>query len=246
MSGSPNFPRPRESSTTFTTNRGSANGKSNDAWDCAGPVFDGSTSAAATLTRYDSDDRNPSMAPPTAAVASSAPAGQESWVPTPEIIGYARRLLLRQYHFHPQDLDDLIGQALLDLAVAAKRVCSNHDGLFLVIVRRRACDFWRRHRADLPLSEASRVTCTPEEYHLDEMLIQQRLLSVTLSRNRLDKRRLIRITRQIFAGSTFAEACREAGVPRGSQGRYRRTLRDLLTTEVVGRSGRPNFLGRRV
>jgi hypothetical protein len=90
------------------------------------------------------------------------------------------------------------------------------------------------------------VTCTPEDYHLDELLIQQRLLSVALSRHRLDKRRLIRITRQIFAGSTFAEACREAGVPRGSQGRYRRTLRDLLTPEVVGRSGRPNLLARRV
>ena len=49
------------------------------------------------------------MAPRRIPVPSSASEAAATGVPTREIIAYARRLLLRQYHAHAQDIDDRIG-----------------------------------------------------------------------------------------------------------------------------------------
>jgi hypothetical protein len=150
-----------------------------------------------------------------------------SGVPTVALIGYARRLIARRFHIPSQDVDDVVAASVLDfLSVGCSgRPC--RDGLFLIIAQRRACDFWRAYRAQLGLDAASRVGCMPNVSRLEERMIQRQLLRAAVG-TRLDARRLLGITSRIFAGESFTEACRGIGVPRGSQGRYRQALRDLL------------------
>jgi len=152
-----------------------------------------------------------------------------SSVPSEAVIAYARRLIRRQGRYSLEDVDDIIGQALLDFVRADRcgRPCS--DGLFLVIVRRRSCDFWRSRRASPPIEAAPEVACWPNDDHLMERTLQESLLRVSAIRHRVDRRRLLGITRHVFSGATFAEACRAIGIPRGSQGRYRQYLRELVT-----------------
>jgi DNA-directed RNA polymerase specialized sigma24 family protein len=158
--------------------------------------------------------------------------------PTPEIIGYARRLLIRQYHAPAQDIDDLIGQALLDFVTVARAGRPCQDGLFLVIARRRACDFWRKRHAELPLDAARNVGYTLDDTHLQGQIIQRRLARETLSKGHLAKGRLRAITDRILAGSSFSEACKASGIPRGSRGRYRHALRSFVEGLLAGRSRR--------
>jgi DNA-directed RNA polymerase specialized sigma24 family protein len=152
--------------------------------------------------------------------------------PTPQIIGYARRLIRRRYHASAQDTDDLVGQALLDFVEAGRGGRPCRDGLFLVIAHRRACDFWRRHRTELPLEAAAAVAYALDDSRLDERILRRRLRQAILAGSRLDKRRILGITNEILSGASFADACRATGVPRGSQGRYRQALRGLLAVEL--------------
>lgn len=82
----------------------------------------------------------------TATSCGSAREAKASVPPTPGIIKDAERLLSRRYRIRGQDIADLIGQALLDFISAKKSAPPKHDGLFPVIARRRACDYWRRWR----------------------------------------------------------------------------------------------------
>jgi DNA-directed RNA polymerase specialized sigma24 family protein len=150
-------------------------------------------------------------------------------------------LVRRQYQIRAQDVDDIIAQALLDFVKADRRGRPCSDGLFLVIARRRACDFWRNRRTELPIAAASSVASKMDEGQLLERTIQERLLRAGSSRGRINKRRLLGITSRILAGATFAEACRAAGIPRGSQGRYRRTLQKLLTCDTDSGGFRRDF-----
>ena len=185
--------------------------------------------AGSDLHRIDSGPRRRATLKPAAPDVRTGLVSCASGVPSQPAIAYARRLVRRQYQVRYEDADDIIAQALLDFVRAADRCgrrCS--DGLFLVIVRRRICDFWRSRRSELPLRAASSVPCRIDDGHLVERTLQERLLRVSTARGRLDRRRLLAVTTQIFAGSTFAEACRASGIPRGSQGRYRQTLRELF------------------
>ena len=136
----------------------------------------------------------------------------------------------------------MIASALLDFTAMRRTGRECGDGLFLVIAHRRACDFWRAHRVELPLEAASRVASVPQEARLAERAIEERLLHSTLERGLLERRRLLRITHRILAGASFTEACRAAGVPRGSQARYRERLRCFLDTPAV----RHELLGDRI
>jgi hypothetical protein len=148
------------------------------------------------------------------------------------VIAYARRLVSRQYQVRREDAEDVVAEALLDFVRASRRriVCS--DGLFLVIVRRRACDFWRNRRHDLPLGAAETVACRLNVDSLMERSLRDCLLGINTSRSRLYRRRLLAVTRGILAGATFAEACRASRIPRGSQGRYRKSLQEFLEAGI--------------
>jgi DNA-directed RNA polymerase specialized sigma24 family protein len=149
-------------------------------------------------------------------------------VPSESLIAYAHRLVRRQYQVRVEDADDVIAEALLDFVREQRRGRPCGDGLFLVIVRRRACDFWRGRRREVPLGSASSVACRLDDRHLLEEKIQERLLRLSTARSRLHRRRLLSVTKRIFEGATFSEACRASGIPRGSHGRYRLYLRSLL------------------
>jgi hypothetical protein len=154
-------------------------------------------------------------------------------IPADAVIAYARRVVKRRHHVPDQDVDDVIATALLDFTVVRRSGRECGDGLFLVIAHRRACDFWRAHRDDLPLEAAERVWSVPQDARLAERAIEERLLQSTIRRGARERRRLLRITHDILAGASFAEACRATGVPRGSQARYRETLKSFLDSPVV-------------
>jgi len=153
-------------------------------------------------------------------------------VPSDPVIAFARRLARRRHNLRREDADDIVAQALLDFVRADRGGRQCDDGLFLVIVRRRISDFRRSRRSELPLGEAPSAACRIEDGHLVERTLQERLIRMSAARGRLDKRRLLAVTTRIFAGSTFAEACRVSGIPRGSQSRYRRILQELLGTSL--------------
>jgi len=148
------------------------------------------------------------------------------------VIAYARRLVRRQYQVGWEDAEDVVAEALLDFVRASRRGAACNDGLFLVIVRRRACDFWRNRRHDLPLGAAEAVACRLNVDSLMERTLRDRLLGISSTRSRLYRRRLLAVTSRILGGATFAEACRASGIPRGSQGRYRKSLQEFLETGI--------------
>jgi DNA-directed RNA polymerase specialized sigma24 family protein len=125
-----------------------------------------------------------------------------------------------------EDAEDIVADALLDFVRAGRRGMRLGDGLFLVIVRRRVCDFWRRRRCDVPLGAAVSLACGPDEAALLQRSLEDGLRRVR--RTRADRERLVGVTTRILAGDTFAEACKATGIPRGSQNRFRKTLRTLL------------------
>ena len=67
---------------------------------------------------------------------------------------------------------------------------------------------------------------------LMERTLRDRLLGISSTRSRLYRRRLLAVTSRILGGATFAEACRASGIPRGSQGRYRKSLQEFLETGI--------------
>ena len=150
-------------------------------------------------------------------------------VPSASVLAYARRLARRQSRVSVEDAEDIVADALLDFVRAGRRGMRLGDGLFLVIVRRRVCDFWRRHRRDEALGAAVSLACGPDEGPLLRRSIEEGLRRVR--RTRVDRERLVGVTTRILAGDTFAEACTATGIPRGSQNRVRQTLRTLLEAE---------------
>jgi hypothetical protein len=162
-------------------------------------------------------------------------ASAHPFLPTDDVVGYARRLLSRNYRVRPEDIDDTIQQALLDFIRAVKTEGStSQDGLFVVIVRRRAVDSWRRRREPRPPGVESRF-CARSEPGLESFELREHL-SWVMRRARLDRGPWPDLVRHILAGDRFPEACKAAGIPEGSRGRYRRRLVDLLEQNgLVGR-----------
>jgi hypothetical protein len=154
-------------------------------------------------------------------------------------------LLLRQYHLHPRDVDDVISQALLDLVIAQKRAGVKSDNLFLVITRRRACDFWRRRKAEEKLVKSLPVSSSTYQEHGGEW-IERLLQRPGVQSGRTDRRRLLGIVHLVLAGASFSEACRESAIPRGSQMRYRRVLQASLghLSSTAAASGPEECAGR--
>jgi len=150
-------------------------------------------------------------------------------LPPEDLIRYTRRLLIRHYRIPSADIEDLVAESLLDYLKVPRR----RDGLLLTIAHRRACDFWRRRPVELPLAAAEDAICPPAQDGLDAELLERTASRFLSSRNRLDKERLLRVLHEILAGASFSEACRASGVPRGSQPRYRHTLRQCFESSVA-------------
>jgi DNA-directed RNA polymerase specialized sigma24 family protein len=120
----------------------------------------------------------------------------------------------------------VMSEAVLEVLLAPRHY-SRNDGLFLVIARRRASDFWRHRKVERSF-RASASTSLPDRERIDSVLIGRSLLRFVRGRTDLEKQRLLEVARAAIEGSSFAEACRIAGIPRGSQGRYREILKEFL------------------
>lgn len=149
-------------------------------------------------------------------------------VPDPETLSRIRRDLARRYPMQPEDLDDVISQSVLDYLRASKTAGRGTNALFLVIARRRASDFCRHRRDELPLTDVRVPSTPPDREHLESDLFERILLRFSARHPRLNSRRLLGLIREMRTGASFPGACRTECVPRGSQGRYRAALKECF------------------
>lgn len=144
--------------------------------------------------------------------------------PTSQVVERVRKMLLHRHRLQPADVEDVMSDSMVDLLSSP----SKSDGLFLVIARRRAVDFLRRRARERPLSAGRPLTVPPERSHLKRELLARAIRRYASERKNLDTARLLAVAERVFDGSSFSQACRESGIPRGSQSRYRRTFEDFL------------------
>lgn len=152
--------------------------------------------------------------------------GETAWTPSPEVVGYVRRMLTTRYRMQSEDVEDLVSQTFLD-CLQASGAGTSDDGLFLVIARRRVSDFWRHRKVELSFKAASKSSL-PDREHIDAVLLERALLRFIQGRTELEKTRILEVARAVVQGYSYAEACRSSGIPRGSQGRYREILKAFL------------------
>jgi DNA-directed RNA polymerase specialized sigma24 family protein len=153
--------------------------------------------------------------------------GRSLRVPTPQVVERVRRMLFHRNRLQPADVEDVISQSMVDFLSAPANPSSN-DGLFLVIARRRAADLLRGRARERSLSGGRPLTVLPERSHLERELLARAIRRYASEKNNLDATRLLAVAVRVLDGSSFSQACRESGIPRGSQSRYRKTLREFL------------------
>lgn len=142
-------------------------------------------------------------------------------------MGYVQRMLASRYRMQPEDVEDLISQTFVDFLQAQPDAGKSGDGLFLLIARRRAADFWRHRKVELSL-KAGPSSSPPDREHLESVLLERVLIRFVHGSSDLERKRVLEVARAVIAGRSFAEACRDVGIPRGSQGHYRETLGRFL------------------
>ena len=136
------------------------------------------------------------------------------------------RILARHYRLQLVDRQDVIAESLLECLRARGLVRTSINGFFVVVARRRACDFWRRKcREERVAAKAPAFISGNED---EVILIGEVVERFFAGKSPLARCRAQCIVREILDGSTFSEACRAARVPRGSQGRYRTLLRECF------------------
>lgn len=150
----------------------------------------------------------------------------ESAVPD-AFIARARQLYLRHYLIPANEIDDVIGAARLDYLRASRG--GRDDGrLFFVIARRRACDFCRRRRLERSLVQLRQNPVEIDQGRLEKELFERMALQFAGQHPRLSKSRFMGVVRSILNDATVAQACRQNGIPRGSQPRYRTLLKQCF------------------
>lgn len=136
-------------------------------------------------------------------------------------------MLVHRHRMQPADIEDVISESVLEvLSAPAGYLCS--DGLLVLIASRRAVDFLRRQRRELSHSGGRPWTVAPERSHLERELFARAFRKYASEKKSHDTTRLLSVANKVLDGSSFSLACRESGIPRGSQSRYRKTLGDFL------------------
>jgi DNA-directed RNA polymerase specialized sigma24 family protein len=131
------------------------------------------------------------------------------------------------------DVEDVIGDSVLKFLSAPSQAKS--DGLFVVIARRRAIDFLRNRSREVPLSERRRLAVSPNRDHLETELLSRAIRRYASGKKNADVERLLGVADRVLEGLSFVEACRESGIPRGSQNRYHKSL-ELFLDRLTRRS----------
>ncbi len=136
-------------------------------------------------------------------------------------------MLARSYRLQAADREDVIAESLLECLKTGGLIQKNVDGFFFVVARRRASDLCRRKMRE----EALPGDGLSSEAHTEQgaiMLLQEVAGRFFATRPRLARCRARSVLRDLVDGAGFAEACRSAGIPRGSQGRYRFLLQQCF------------------
>lgn len=177
---------------------------------------DGQTMKSRMRTRGVDEDRQP----------SSLNQWANARAPSRDLLRRADEILLRRFHLQLADRQDVIAQALLDY-LRAPTANSSSEGLFLTILRRRACDFWRKARREEPISAEPSYS---EEY-LEETNLQvlQRVANQFFAAKApSERRRAKHVLAEIVDGASLTEACQIAGISRSSRRRYRYLLQECF------------------
>jgi hypothetical protein len=145
-------------------------------------------------------------------------------------------MLCRRYHLDVADRQDVIAQALLNYVTVAEEIRASENGLLFVLVRRRACDFLR-HRGREGAVLADEISSNSHADQANAGMLQRIAERFFAKKQESEQVRIQIVLREIFDGATFTEACHVARIPRGSQGRYRKVLRQCFRDTL--RPGRP-------
>jgi DNA-directed RNA polymerase specialized sigma24 family protein len=136
-------------------------------------------------------------------------------------------MLLHRHRLQPADAEDVMSQAMVDF-LSAPASTSRSDGLFMVIARRRTADLLRERARERSLSAGRPLTVPPDRSHLERELLARAIRKYASEKNIRDPARLLAVADRVLDGSSFLQACRECGIPRGSQSRNRKTLGAFL------------------
>jgi DNA-directed RNA polymerase specialized sigma24 family protein len=111
----------------------------------------------------------------------------------------------------PADIEDVIGDSVVEFLSEPVNY-STGDGLFLVIVQRRAIDFLRSRSREVPLRQRRHPTVPPDRAHLERELLARMIRKYSSERKNAD--RLVAVADRVQEGLSFVEACHESGIPR--------------------------------
>jgi hypothetical protein len=119
-------------------------------------------------------------------------------------------MLLYRHGLQPADVEDVISQSMVDF-LSASAISSTSDGLFMVIARRRAADFLRERARELSLSAGRPLTVPPDRSHLERELLARAIRKYASEKNIRDPAQLLAVADRVLDGSSFSQACGEAG-----------------------------------
>ena len=153
--------------------------------------------------------------------------GPMTFWPDDLVVQRVDRILARHYRLQPADRQDVIAEALLVCFRARGLVRTNINGFFVVVARRRACDFWR-HKSHEDALAGKAIPSAPGSDRHGMMLLEEIVETSLAEHPALKRRRAQKVVREVLEGASFTEACRASGIPRGSQGRYRSMLQQCL------------------
>lgn len=153
----------------------------------------------------------------------------EHGLPRNEAIPRLQSFARARYHVAAQDAEDVVAEALLAYTRLLRAGLIGEELLF-ALVRRRFCDYWRRSGRASP----SALPAAGSRYaDLDDSSLLLRDLleeagEFAARHPRLGPGRLPALLRSLADGEPLPKACRSAGIPRGSQGRWRGILEEYL------------------
>lgn len=154
--------------------------------------------------------------------------GERAALPSAGLVQQARALLLRRYRVSVSDVDDLVEDALLSYLTARSRGGEVRDGLFFVMACRRALDYARRRRLSASPPRVRREPGKTDVEPLEAEWLVRHLRRFLIGKPSGESGRMVGVVREILADSSWSEACRSAGIPRGSESRYRGALRQCF------------------
>jgi hypothetical protein len=155
-------------------------------------------------------------------------------VPRLETIRHAQAYLVGR-GCKRMDAEDIVSAAVVSFLKLRNEI-RRSEGLFITMVQRRAADACRRRRRELAaLEDRPAPAASPKLERLERDLLLAAAARHFGGRAHPNPRRILRIIARLLDGERFPAACRLESIPRGSQGRYLRTIREWFESLPGGR-----------